>query len=204
LTPGELRFPVVYSAGTLIAYGPSPDFGVAYVGGPREVEFTGVELGQAPLHRILTLSLVGLPLPEGHTLYGSLPLFYGMRYSGCRLRYRAGAHGRRLLGHGPLEILELSPATSSARWPYAGYPELLPYVPLAEVARQPISSRDFEEQYTWQGIPGLGHNSLAAVVPALSSIGVSMWGRTGDDEQVQLVFLFDPGTYEVTASNQCT
>jgi hypothetical protein len=45
---------------------------------------------------------------------------------------------------------------------------------------------------------------LVAVVPPPATIGVSLWGRTGDAEQVAVVFECDLDAKEVTAYNVCS
>jgi len=88
MTPDMLRWPVILTGGVVIHYGPSEDFEPTYAGGPLEQMFQGATFGPEPLHRILTLSVSGLPQPSGVKLRGKLPFFYGMRFSGCEMRYR--------------------------------------------------------------------------------------------------------------------
>jgi len=45
------------------------------------MKFTGVRHGPARLHRVLTIGGSMIPVP-------SVPLFYGLRFSGCRVTLR--------------------------------------------------------------------------------------------------------------------
>ncbi len=73
---------------------------------------------------------------------------------------------------------------------------MLPYVPLQEQRRLPMTAEAFEEQFTWQGLD-LQPTELAVVVPTCPHLGVSMWGGGGDGE-ILLVFRYDFRTREVS------
>ena len=193
----------------MIHFAPANDFGSAYFGGPLQQSFSGARFGPEPLHRIFTFSPGGLPQPNGHNLQGQMSLFYGMRFSGCVLRYRVsikrGVNAQYVEDYlHSTEIESILPAESSVDWPYTGYPSLLPYVPLEEIQRSSIEPQAFAERYTWQGLEDLTDNELVVVVPAIASFGVSMWGRSGDQEAVQLVFRYSYETQKLCVSNQCT
>ena len=94
--------------------------------------------------------------------FSELPLFYGFRYAGCSMKYEilppsesvfkeiedCLSSGSRLSGLPDLSdechILEMQPRESSEDWPYAGYPDLLPYAPLQLAMRIPCSPEDFQ------------------------------------------------------------
>ncbi|MDM5065600.1 hypothetical protein OB934_22875 [Aeromonas salmonicida] len=209
MTPDDLKWPAVYTDGVVVHYSPTEDFSSAYVGGPLEQAFSGVAFGPEPLHRIFTFSPAGLPQPTGHNLQGRMSLFYGMRFSGCELRYRvavfAGVGAQYIQDYAEAtQVMEMTPTVSSEDWPYTGYPLLLPYVPLREASRVAMEPEAFAESYTWQGLEELSHDELVVVVPAIARLGVSMWGRSGDDEAVQLVFRYSYASQEIHAFNQCT
>lgn len=209
MTPDDIQWPALYTAGTAIFFGPSDNFGQAYFGGPLEHRFTGIAFGPASLHRIFTFSPAYLPQPAGHKLQGNLSLFYGMRFGGCTLRYKVpvmGGVGAQYIGgtKDETEILEIDPVESSNDWPYHGYPEFLPYVPLSESNRVNMPLVQFLEELTWQGLEDPSEDDMIIVVPACPRLGVSIWGRMGDEEAVQLVFRYNYRTFEVTATNQCT
>jgi hypothetical protein len=209
MTPDALSWPVVYAGGKVLRFAPADDFGGAYFGGPLEQSFAGQSFGPEPLHRVFTFSPAGLPQPAGHNLQGRLSLFYGLRFSGCDLRYKVpvmdGVNAQYVQDYSQAVSVEhISPAESSSDWPYTGYPLLLPYIPLKEQSRTEVGPEDFSEHYTWQGLEGFTGDELVVVVPAIARLGVSMWGRSGDDEAVQIIFRYSYRTRLVHATNQCT
>lgn len=209
MTQDEIKWPVVYSCGMVVEYEPADDFGTAYFGGPLEQTFSGTDFGPEPLHRIFTFSPGKLPQPKGHYLQGALSLFYGMRYDGCNLRYRipvkAGVKAQYIEDYNTVtEIISISPSESNQDWPYLGYPQLLPYIPLKQRSQISIAPEEFSNRFTWQGLDDISENDLIIIIPAISRLGVSMWGRMGDSEAVQLVFRYNYVTHEVQAYNQCT
>ncbi|MBN1430697.1 MAG: hypothetical protein JXB07_20170 [Anaerolineae bacterium] len=181
------------------------DFGVAYFGGPLEHRFVGQAFGTEPLHRVMTLSMDKLPTPKGYKAIGDLPLFYGFRYEGCRIRYRPTVEGSpdyQMFSHSDVsEVIGISPNRSTQGWPYEDYPRILPYVPLRVAQRVPMAVADFERQMTWQGLH-MSETELAVVVPANPLLGCSMWGRVGDRAEVMLVFKYDFVSHEVIAESQ--
>lgn len=203
----ETKWPVVYCNGQAVCFEPSSSFGATYFGGPLDKTFVGREFGPEPLHRVLTLSMDLLPQPEGLYLHGSIPLFYGMRYDECVIRYRVpvmtGTKIQFVEDEREMQLLELNPVESLPDWPYEGYPRLLPYIPLTESSRSLMTPEEFGGQFAWQGL-SLLPTELAVVVPACPHLGMSMWGPAGDAEAVQLLFKYDFVTHEVVGSNQCT
>ena len=208
MTPDDIRWPVLYSGGFAIHFEPDEHFG-AYFGGPLEQLFRGKTFGPEPLHRILTFVPGIYPQPPGHYLQGLMGLFFGMRYDGCCLRYRLpvldGVNAQYIESNTkPIEVLEMSPTESHPSWPYVDYPRLLPYIPLREASRTELSVEDFAQSFTWQGLEHADQYSLVVVVPSIPRLGVSLWGRGGDDENVLIVFEYNYATREVVASTQCT
>ena len=200
------KWPVLFTGGVLVRYGPSEGLGSAYFGGPLDQEFDGQSFGPAPLHRILTVCPRGMPQSEGHNLSGQVPLFHGMQFEGCDLCYQLPVshheNGQIVQARANPTIKRMSPIESKATWPYANYPPVLPYVPLREESRTTIKPKEFAERYTWQGLGDFFGDELVVVVPVIPSLGVSLWGREGDLEDVQLVFRYHYSTNEVRAYSQ--
>src|SRR5262249_42519918 len=138
-------------------------FSNSYFGGPpySQFKFTGLSFGTRPLHHVMQLYSNILPGIEKKG-FPEVQLFYGIRYSGCRMKYEllppaeslmkeVEQHltSERSLGSLPdlrseCHILEMEPRESSEDWPYAGYPDLLPYVPLQLADRIPCSPQTFQ------------------------------------------------------------
>jgi hypothetical protein len=96
----------------------------------------------------------------------------------------------------------VSPGAFTKDWPYRDYPPILPYVPLAVSKRKKQSWRQFAADF-----PNMKEDQpsdLVVVVPPPATIGVSLWGLTGDSEGVAIVFECDLETQKVTAYNVCT
>jgi hypothetical protein len=56
----------------------------------------------------------------------------------------------------------------------------------------------------WQGLDDEAVDQLVVVVRPSAHFGVSLWGESGDAEEVEVVFCVAPETGRVSASNQCT
>ena len=165
-----------------------------YFGGPLDLKFTGVRHGPAPLHRVFTISDRSIPALAEYSI-SSIPLIYGMQYSGCQLTYR--------LPRGSIcNITKFKPRRSSKGWPYDHYPNLLPYIPMHISKRTRCSPKQFAK-LAWQGLD-IKPEMLVAIVPPLPIGGVSIWGPIGDVEGVQIIFECDLKTRTVRASNQCS
>ena len=127
--------------------------------------------------------------------FSSLPLFYGMCYDGCTMTYEIEVSSR-------LRLLELEPRMSTDDWPYSGYPDLLPYVPLRLAQRVPCSPEQFQDLLI-QG-DDVNPDQVTVIVPPMFDLGLSMWGHSGDGEGVQIVFQCDVRARTVRAFNECT
>jgi hypothetical protein len=214
MTPDHLHWPVVYSQGTLIRYTPvtTDEVGAccgAYFGGPLQQSFSGVEFGPEPLHRLFTFCPLSVPQPEGHRVTGRMSLFYGMRFDGCLL-IRSHQNTESIDASLPLEVTSMSKVKSSPDWPYAGYPQILPYIPLMELSRESMTPSQFEKTCTWQGLedwvggyaPWSGQE-LVIIIPPIARLGVSMWGFDGDEMGTQIIGCYNFETQEMRVSNQC-
>jgi hypothetical protein len=167
----------------------------AIFGGPPEYSVAGKSYGPCRLHHIASLGCSFLQGALGRSdLFANVPLVYGMCYDGCRLRYQ--------YGYGKITILELNPRKSSEGWPYPDYPAILPYCPLALGERKKMPWRKFIGRFP--NMPDQQPTELVVVVPPPMTLGVSLWGPTGDAEGVAIVFECDLETQQVSAYNVCS
>lgn len=146
-------------------------------GGPLDRDFSGVPHGPKPLHLIALLSLQDIA-SQSYRFGPDVPFVYGLCYSGCELKYRLAAS--------KIEVLELTPRQSLDNWPYPNYPPHLPYIPLRLVRRQRQSYDQFAD--TFFNMPEKPASELVVAVPAAATIGMSLWGRYGDEDGVTIVF----------------
>jgi hypothetical protein len=189
----KLKFPVAYYDGKAYFMEPNDSFSWTHFGGPGEMDFIGAGSDSLSLHHILTLHadvIPGLTYP-----FSEVPLFYGMQYDGCELSYR-------VLNSTQCKILKLYPREAEADLPYSDYPRLLPYIPLRVAKRTKCTAKQFAK-LAWQGLD-LKPKTLAVIVPPIYTCGVSMWGKWGDAEAVQIIFECDLEKKTIKASNQCT
>lgn len=193
MSPNELKFPVAYYDGKAYFMEPNDIFSWTHFGGPCEMTFTGAGSDPHSLHHILTLHADVIP---SLAYPGSeVSLFYGMQYDGCELSYR-------ILNSSQCEILKLYPSEAEVDLPYSDYPRLLPYIPLRLARRTNCTAKQFVK-LAWQGLD-IKPKTLAVIVPPIFIGGVSMWGRSGDAERVQIIFECDLEKKTIKASNQCT
>jgi len=59
-------------------------------------------------------------------------------------------------------------------------------------------------ELTWQGLDDEAADQLVVVVRPCECFGVSLWGESGDVEEVEVIFRVQPKTARVFVSNQCT
>ena len=196
LLPAEqLTGPVVAARARVLVADFSARGGTHRFGGPLGLEVRGARARSALLHRVLTLSLTDPLLGLSMEGLNELPLVYGLRHDGCRLRYRVTS-GRQI------ELIELTPASPAKSWPYSKYPPKFPERRFALRNDGAIEPEQVDE-LTWQGVERIDPaDGIVAIVPPSKKYGVSLWG-SGDAEQVQVVFEFDLRARTVTAYNQC-
>lgn len=184
---------IAYHGGNLWRFHKARKHEFSWFGGPIEEYPEGIEHGPQALHQVGTLWGHHLPcLLDAHIT--QLPLFYGFCFDGCRLRYRVS-------GEPAIELLDLEPAESTEDFPYLNYPAMLPYYPLAPTEPEQVAREDFLEMLH-QPID-LREPELIVVLPCPFTIGVSLWGREGDAEEVQVVFRVDPAAKTVEGFNLC-
>jgi hypothetical protein len=155
-----------------------------------EYELSGIAHGPKPLHAIVRLSSTHLNV-LGPRLF-DIPLIYGMCYDGSNIEYCVDdAHH--------IEIRRMSPTQSSDHWPYPYFPPLLPYVPLRVGETRHCSYAEFAEPFP--NMPEPQPTELVVVVPTPATLGVSLWGKGGDN--VIILFECDLPDRMVYASNRC-
>ena len=193
MQPDDLIFPAAFHKGTAYFLERADRWSSSYFGGPSEVAISGLAQDATPLHHIVTFGCRELPSLGSFGL--RMSLFYGMRYSGCRIQCRK-------LDTSNLEVSEVTPIAATPDWPYPCYPPYLPYVPMRVSRTLQCDLRVFSElsvQPQWQVSPG----HLIVIVPASPVVGMSLWGPDGDAERVQIVFECDVSHGSFRGFNQC-
>jgi hypothetical protein len=192
------REPLVFAFhdDTLYAFERGDEFSGSWFGGPLDATISGLTLGPYPLHRVATLGGEHIPALKSTLENGlqiDIPLFYGLRYDGCSMHYRFRSNS-------DVELLHLAPTQSSVDWPYSDYPALLPYIPL-RLAGEPRHERYQEFAERFWNMPEQQPAELLAAVPPPAAIGMSLWGKAGDAEEVTIVFECDLKEKLVKATN---
>lgn len=191
--PDHINYPAAYYEGHAYFFERSATSVSSRFGGPCDVRFSGIAHGPRPLHHILTLGPDELPEIQTAGLT-SLSLFYGLCFDGCSMTY----HVKDATHY---DLLKLDPKKSSDDWPYPGYPDRLPPVPLRLARRSPFSPARFSQLLVQRD--EILANELVVVVPPIPDLGMSLWGEDGDDEGVQIVFRCDLKTRKVRVYNEC-
>jgi hypothetical protein len=65
-------------------------------------------------------------------------------------------------------------------------------------------SRKMITRLTWQGLNDEAAEQLVVVVRPSNSFGISLWGDSGDAEEVEVIFCISLETGRVSVSNQRT
>ena len=165
-------------------------------GRPLDLAVRGLPRNRQPLHRLLTLDLCDSRLNVSLPNATVLPLLYGFVYSGCLLEYQ-------VVSDAEIRIIDLTPRLPSRDWPYKGYPDHFAVRPVALGDRKRIS-RKMMTRLTCQGLDDEAADQLVVVVRPSTRFGVSLWGESGDAEEVEVIFRVSPETGRISASNQCT
>lgn len=174
------------------AFSRSAEHSHSVFGGPLEADISGAET----LHSIARLSSTHLPAVGA---LSELPLVFGLRHSGCRLRYRVESGGT-------IAILELLPPLPADDFPYRGYPALLPFVPLDVEEEAGMSFERFAARLPQKPPPpsSTSAEKIVIAVPPPAGLGVTLWGLWGDLEGVTIFFECDPASRVVSAVTACT
>jgi hypothetical protein len=208
MLPEELHYPAAYFDGHACFYDRATKFSNSYFGGAphSSYKFTGKSFKPRPLHHVINLYWNILPGIEKKG-FSELTLFYGIHYDGCVMKYEllpppeslfleienslsTASETRSKIQFPDLSsechILEMEPLESSGNWPYAGYPDLLPHVPLKLADRIPCSPEEFQSLI----LHGDDVNSeeVTVVIPPMYDLGISLFGHSADAEGLQLVF----------------
>jgi|GEM_PF-1296236 len=191
--PDDLKFPALYYGGKAWFLRRAEAHTSCYFGGPFEGGVQGVVARPRSLHHIATITGRCFE-PLYHVVGGGdIRLLYGMTYEGCRLRYRVLAND--------VELLDLEPEAPSEDWPYPGYPTYLPYFPLELDRVVDCTFEEFCELSCQRLTPP--ESEAIILVPPSPVLGMSMWGPSGDQESVQIVFRYNLESRIVEAFNQC-
>ena len=160
----------------------------SYFGGPIESYPLGVEHGLRPVHHVATLWGQHLPFLLDERLV-EIPLFYGFCYDNCHLRYCLDG------GDHDIDLLELIPSKSADNYPYIDYPPMLPYYPLAPVGPETVTLDQFQSLLRQPA--EIRDGETVVVVPSQFTLGMSLWGKTGDAENTQIIYHIDPKTQTI-------
>ncbi|HET7624002.1 MAG TPA: hypothetical protein VFM25_01965 [Verrucomicrobiae bacterium] len=205
MLPEELQYPAAYYGGQACFYKRAAKFSNSYFGGPPHstFKFTGITYDTHSIHHVMSLSWKTVPGIEKKGI-SDLPLFYGLRYGACRMKYEILPPSESVFSKiedslssksGSIDLpdlssechlLEMEPRKSSDSWPYAGYPELLPYVPLCLADRVACSPEDFQSLILHGD--DVNPEEVTVVIPPMFDIGISLFGHDADAEGIQLVF----------------
>jgi hypothetical protein len=97
----------------------------------------------------------------------------------------------------------MEPTKSSDDWPYSDYPVLLPYVPLEVKESRECSLSEFSDS-VMQGIDKTHDAEVIVIIPPNAELRMSIWGPSGDANDVQIIFRYDATTGITKAYNACT
>jgi hypothetical protein len=172
--------------------GRSPKHSKTAFGGPFDLEVTGPTTSLHMIAMLCPQHLEVLSLPPGVCV----PLVFGMTYSGCNLSYLVESESR-------IAIRNIEPASPEPDFPYRTYPLVLPYAPLAVTSCSDVSYGEFA-QAICSNLPPSQPSDVLVVIPPPSTLGISLWGRCGDAENVCIVFEWEPDEGKVTAYTVCS
>jgi hypothetical protein len=161
-------------------------------GGPLEHKTSGQSLPRS-VHHIAHLGVAQLPFLGAPRYLLDLPLVYGLYYEASTIKYT--------YGHGSISIESLLPDRPLDGWPYEGYPNMLPYVPLEVGEVSEASWSIFLSRAP--NLPEEQPSEVVILVPPPATLGFSMWGKAGDAEGVTLVFECSLESKRVVAYNVC-
>lgn len=194
MLPDQINYPTAYYDGHACFYERASAPSSSRIGGPSDIQFSGIVHGPRRIHHIVTLGSDELPGIQQRGFAG-LSLFYGMCFDGCSMTYEVRDAIR-------YHLLELAPSKSLDDWPYSDYPDLLPSVPLRLAQRIPCSRDRFSEFLAQHD--KIEADELVVVIPPISDLGMSLWGDDGDAEGVQIICRCDLQTRKVRVYNECT
>lgn len=162
-------------------------------GGPVDVAVSGMPLLR-PLHQIALLDRNQFDFLGPPSQVFDLPLLHPMRYSGGTLRYA--------LEHEGVVVKAMEPQRPTDDWPYAGFPDLLPYHPLKLTGVVTQDWNRFRDRAP--GLPVAQPAEVVVLVPPPRGLGFTLWGRGGDAEGVTIVFECSIAGRQVVTYNVCS
>jgi hypothetical protein len=118
-----------------------------------------------------------------------------MTFDGCSMEYKTNWRA--------IEITKMEPTVSSDEWPYPDYPVHLSYVPLEVKGNRECSLKEFSDS-VMQGIDRTSDSEVIVIVPPNPDLRMSIWGPSGDLNDVQIIFRYDSATGITKAYNACT
>jgi hypothetical protein len=186
---------LAFHSGRVFSFVRATEYSPSSFGGPLEIELLGVRHGPRSLHMLARLSSSELPVLGAPACVFELPLIYGFCYSGCQIKYKLESSTK-------VEILDLDPTASSDDFPYRDYPVLLPYAPLKVSQVRECTYSEFVAAFP--NMPDEQPADVVVAIPPPATLGVSLWGRWGDPEEVTVIFECDLGAKIVSAYNICT
>lgn len=179
--------------GETFAFGRAIEHGFSTFGGPLELPVKGLSLPR-PLHQIAWLNHNNLKCLAPPRYIWDLPLLHPMRYSGGSLQYEFSRES--------IVIQHIEPNEASDSWPYAGFPELLPYYPLDVQSTVQEDWESFSRHAP--NLPAEQPSELVILVPPPHGLGFTLWGRGGDAEGVTIVFECSLAAKQVNTYNLCS
>jgi hypothetical protein len=183
----DAQYPYSYFRGRATTFTRSDLTRQSYFGGPGQFTLKGKPHGPLPLHHLATISVADLGIQDSR--FGSMiPFYHGVCFECCRLDYKLPVHNISVASAPYLEVTGIDPSESSDDWPYAGYPKLLPYIPLKVQETMAMDLETFSDS-VMQGIEDLNDDDLVFVIPPNPGMGVSLWGPDGDRANVQFIWI---------------
>ena len=164
---------------------------LSYFGGPgSDAIIEGPRYGPRRLHHLLTLN---------HGQFGikalrfgfKVSFYYGLCFEGCKLEWQRTAMSA-------VRITRLDPRKSGREYPYFGYPDVLPYFPLAITGQEDCTLADIEDAISnvaWEPAA----DRVYVVVHSHPDLGVALIAPGAD---VDIVFEYDTQTGQIRAASQ--
>ncbi|MEM7146025.1 MAG: hypothetical protein AAF591_12885 [Verrucomicrobiota bacterium] len=181
----------VFSRGKRYSIGRSSKASCSYFGGPGyDVVIEGPRYGPRRLHHILTFNHPQFGINAMQ--FGScVSLYYGICFEGCELEWDRTATAA-------IRISKISPRKSGKEYPYFGYPDVLPYIPLEIIEEAEVSDSEIKD-CTYNTGWEIDARHVYAVAYSSPNLGVSLFGP---DSEVEIVFEYDTSRGRVRAASQ--
>ena len=191
---GYIQHPLAFCNGKLSILFPGDSGSGAHIFGGEPPKYLNLPQ-KAKLNKLFDLDLENIPGVNNATAKG-VPLVFPFKHDSGRVRYSYQSHD-------VVKILEVLPLESTDDWPYASFPESFEQKRFYTSSYREMSLGDFGAMLP-QGLYKEYSNCLIVVIPPSKDFGVSLWGESGDAENVLCVFYIDIGKQIVYAENQCS